>query len=69
MEMNTRRCRNCRFWNERVNVGRIAMGDEPAIGPCRRMPPQTDGHLSFFPETKEGEWCGEWKRRKEHDNR
>ena len=45
------------------------MGDEPAIGSCRRMPPQTDGHLSFFPETKEGEWCGEWKRRKEHDNR
>ena len=54
-------CKNCAFWNENPHRGMISVKEELITGDCHRNPPSTDGHLSFYPNTKSTDWCGEHK--------
>lgn len=55
-------CKTCRFWLSKANdeFGHI-------IGDCRRYAPRIIGEVLGFripstPETKPGDWCGEYQR-------
>lgn len=58
-------CKLCRHWLERAN--------DPTLGECRRFPPtavaslpadRADEHTveTVWPDTKAGEWCGEFSK-------
>lgn len=69
MSERQERCETCRFWEE---------GDSRGVGECHRLPPsliegqfvdRTDvvfpkePRRRVFPETDNGDWCGEWRDR------
>ncbi len=59
-------CKNCAHWVENPHHGMASITEELITGECRRNPPSTNGHLSYFPTTKSTTWCGEWKEKKEY---
>lgn len=61
METKEECCAKCIYWKENQHRGMVSLSEELITGQCHRNPPSTDGHLSFFPETKSSEWCGECK--------
>ena len=55
-------CRNCRYWTGKRE------GTTSSVGDCRRHAP-TVSHISKWPKTHPGDWCGEFKSMEEinHD--
>ena len=55
------KCEKCAFWRNPhrwIDEYMVTWCD----GECHRNPPSTNGHLSYFPRTQSGNWCGEFKR-------
>ena len=59
MEYLENKCNNCAFfknprtWTD-VDLSKKTHGD------CKRFPPTTNGHLSYWPKVMSDDWCGEW---------
>lgn len=58
--MAEKNCGSCSFWRNKHQWLSEDMTTKTS-GECHRMPPTTDGHLSSFPKTDSGTWCGEYK--------
>jgi len=57
-------CQNCRYWHDDSEDGK---------GLCRRYPPvvlweaRDEEVVTWWPETHEDYWCGEYEQRKKGD--
>ncbi len=57
-------CKNCKWWDEEADY-------HSDMGHCRRFPPllceqnATNWSKASFPETKENDWCGEFRKKQD----
>ncbi len=56
-------CKNCRWW--------VKVAEYTNTGHCHRLPPllgeedATNWSKAAFPETKENDWCGEFRKKQD----